>query len=427
MTLLSRALQFAILNPYSDFYRRKYGSDYKTYIEKDLAGIPLLTREEIDATPFFDRIFIPKEMIHFVRATSGSSGRGVIAFPLAEEPELMRYRKSLGFSGEEALAGRFFGPYFKKEDTYSILIYSPSNAVHETYVVEEGGHVAVSGDYRDQEKTFARAEAAGVDSMYSFPSPLAGVGHYVAGTPLAARMKRIVLMGERVTEPLRRELVEAFPHATIAAVYATVDAHGTVGYTCPSYLTVSPNYMHVFPTYQLELVDPETGHVVPQVEGAEGEVVITALTPMAFSLVRYRTGDYAVVRKHGLCSCGSTEPMFEILGRVGLDRIKLLPYGGLSSAVLEEAVLKLPYKVADFTAVWNERISPPGLSTVLYTDHAPYIHSDMLARAIQVSSTRTYADLVELGVVSPLVCTAEPVEVLRTLPTDKRKRLQVSR
>ncbi len=426
MTTLSQALKFALLNPYSDFYRRKYGGEYQMYLEKDLSAIPFLTREEIEHTPFFERIFIPREMIHFVRATSGSSGRGVVAFPLAEEPEMMRYRQSLGFSGEEGLAGRFFGPYFKKDDTYSVLIFSPSNAVHETYVNEEGGHRAVAGDYRNPEVTYALAEAAEVDSMYSFPSPLAGVGRYVAGKPLASRMRLIVLMGERVTEPLRKELIETFPNATIASVYATVDAHGTVGYTCPDRTTVLPNHQHVFPTYFLELIDPDTGLSLPLTEGIEGEVVITALTPMAFPLIRYRTGDYAVIREHGLCSCGSEESIFEVLGRVGLDAVKLLPYGGLSSAAIEEAVRMLPCKVADFSATWKQDIA--SLSVVLYVDDCLLTDcAERLMRSIQISSTRSYKDLVNLGKVTPLVCSLEPREKLKDLPTDKRKRFTIVR
>ena len=69
----------------------------------------------------------------------------------------------------------------------------------------------------------------------------------------------------------------------------------------------------------IEIVDPETGIVLP--EGEFGEIVFTTLTRRAMPLIRYRTGDFSRWLK-GPCECGS---ILKILDRVkGRDEQK--PY-----------------------------------------------------------------------------------------------------
>jgi phenylacetate-CoA ligase len=64
----------------------------------------------------------------------------------------------------------------------------------------------------------------------------------------------------------------------------------------------------------VELIDPDSGEVLPWKEGTRGELVYTALDRECSPLVRFRTRDHAVVT--GLhCSCGRTAPMIRVVGR----------------------------------------------------------------------------------------------------------------
>ncbi len=64
----------------------------------------------------------------------------------------------------------------------------------------------------------------------------------------------------------------------------------------------------------VELVDPDSGQVLPWKEGTKGELVYTALARECSPLVRFRTRDHAVVT--GLrCTCGRTAPMIRVVGR----------------------------------------------------------------------------------------------------------------
>jgi phenylacetate-CoA ligase len=55
--------------------------------------------------------------------------------------------------------------------------------------------------------------------------------------------------------------------------------------------------------FYAEIIDPETGEVLP--EGSKGELVFTSLDKEAFPLLRYRTRDICVLSREQ-CSCGRT-------------------------------------------------------------------------------------------------------------------------
>ncbi len=56
--------------------------------------------------------------------------------------------------------------------------------------------------------------------------------------------------------------------------------------------------------YLVEIIDPETGEVVPN--GTEGEMVVTTLTREGLPLIRYRTRDITRVLSRSRCACGRT-------------------------------------------------------------------------------------------------------------------------
>jgi phenylacetate-CoA ligase len=63
-----------------------------------------------------------------------------------------------------------------------------------------------------------------------------------------------------------------------------------------------------------ELIDPETGAVIPLEDGATGELVLTHLRHRAAPVLRFRTRDHVLVRM-GDCACGRTSPRVRCIGR----------------------------------------------------------------------------------------------------------------
>ena len=64
--------------------------------------------------------------------------------------------------------------------------------------------------------------------------------------------------------------------------------------------------------YIVEIVDPDTGEVLP--DGEEGEMVVTTLTREGLPLIRYRTRDITKIISRERCDCGRTH--------LRVDRIK---------------------------------------------------------------------------------------------------------
>jgi len=96
----------------------------------------------------------------------------------------------------------------------------------------------------------------------------------------------------------------------------------------------------------VEIVDPETGRLLP--DGEFGEIVATTLTRTGMPLIRYRTGD--ISRFHALpCACGTVlKRLDRIFGRIN-DGQCLISGMPLTLPVLDEALFVLP-EVIDFKA-----------------------------------------------------------------------------
>ncbi|MDF1659159.1 MAG: AMP-binding protein [Verrucomicrobiales bacterium] len=131
-------------------------------------------------------------------------------------------------------------------------------------------------------------------------------------------IRRIVLGGEKVPEGLRRKL------RTLCAELGSgkVEVMATYGFTeakmafpeCPSNGGEATGY-HLYPDLGIvEVIDPDTGKVVP--DGEPGEVVFTPLDSRGSVVLRYRTGDLISGGiTHEECpACGGKMP--RLMGRI---------------------------------------------------------------------------------------------------------------
>jgi phenylacetate-CoA ligase len=88
----------------------------------------------------------------------------------------------------------------------------------------------------------------------------------------------------------------------------------------------------------MEVIDPETGEVLPP--GEKGELVFTTLTRDAMPLLRYRTRDISVVSED-TCKCGRTHPrMMRIMGRS--DDMLIIRGVNVFPSQVEHVLMKIP-------------------------------------------------------------------------------------
>ena len=118
--------------------------------------------------------------------------------------------------------------------------------------------------------------------------------------------------GEKMRARIEREL-----GIDIYDIYGLTEVYGPgIGISCDAHAG-----MHIWTDYlYMEIVDPETGEVLP--DGEVGELVLTTLRKQGAPLVRYRTHDLTRIIP-GTCPCGSPFPRIDTLvGRTD-DMVKV--------------------------------------------------------------------------------------------------------
>ncbi|HUV39393.1 MAG TPA: AMP-binding protein [Planctomycetota bacterium] len=134
-------------------------------------------------------------------------------------------------------------------------------------------------------------------------------------------VKYILLSAQPWPESMRRQIEEAWG-ATVIDVYGLMEFGSGVASEC-----VEQNGLHIAATdFRVEIVDPETGTLLP--DGEYGEIVLTTLTRRGMPLVRYRTHDLAcLLPETRRCPCGMpTRRLSRVRGR--LDHVIIAGAGG---------------------------------------------------------------------------------------------------
>jgi phenylacetate-CoA ligase len=119
------------------------------------------------------------------------------------------------------------------------------------------------------------------------------------------KLEMALILAEMVPESLRKRFKDEY-NIIGRQAYGTADV-GCVSYECPQI-----NGMHVHYDVIVEIVDPNTGKVVPN--GEPGEVVVTTANKV-YPLIRFGTGDLSSLVDDE-CPCGRRAPrLTRILGR----------------------------------------------------------------------------------------------------------------
>jgi len=118
-------------------------------------------------------------------------------------------------------------------------------------------------------------------------------------TPAELSLKRALLVAAPLPSQVRREIEEGL-QIKIATAYGITEVMGPgLAFSCEADAGFHFSADHFYP----EILDPQTGR--PLDPGAEGELVITTLSTVAFPLVRFKSGDLTSLNPEP-CACGRT-------------------------------------------------------------------------------------------------------------------------
>jgi phenylacetate-coenzyme A ligase PaaK-like adenylate-forming protein len=122
----------------------------------------------------------------------------------------------------------------------------------------------------------------------------------------AGSIKSVLISGDYVSSEIRSE-IERLWNCKVYEHYGMTEMGLGGAMACE----IRDGYHIREADLYIEIIDPDTGKVVP--DGEEGEIVFTTLTRQAMPLIRYRTGDISRIIPEP-CPCGS---ILKRLARVG--------------------------------------------------------------------------------------------------------------
>jgi phenylacetate-CoA ligase len=247
----------------------------------DLAGFPFTAKEDLRLNYPFGMFAVPMDEIVRIHASSGTTGK----------PTVVGYSKADIATWSQLMARSIRAAGGKRSDkihvAYGYGLFTGGLGAH--YGGEHLGAavIPVSGGFTERQVQLIIDFKP--DIIMVTPSYMLAIADEFDRQKLDARgcsLRLGILGAEPWTEGMRRE-IERRMGIDALDIYGLSEVMGPgVGQECietKDGLTLWED--HFYP----EIIDPETGKVVP--EGEIGELVLTTLTKEAMPLVRYRTRD----------------------------------------------------------------------------------------------------------------------------------------
>jgi phenylacetate-CoA ligase len=283
---------------------------------EDLAELPLcdkgmLRESQADSPPFGDYLAATPEEIVRLHRTSGTTGQAMnIAQTRADAEQTAQI-------GGRALRTAGLGPEHMVAHCLNYQMWM--GGVSDHLAVEATGATAVPFGVGNSEllvRTILDLKITAIHCTPSYPAVLERTiaERFDGLAPSDLGLKLAVMGGEAGLDnpSFRARLEEVWGFAVRNANYGVSDVFSNFASQCPENNDlhfVGHDILHV------ELIEPESGDVVPWREGATGELVLTHVAREAQPMVRFRTNDTLTVTGMGPCRCGRTAPRFRVLGR----------------------------------------------------------------------------------------------------------------
>ncbi len=317
-------LQFVWESKFSDFYRGKYisaGFSKKDVLNpKNFIKLPFLTREELEATPPDNRLFISPKEVQFIAYTSGTT---------TQKPLITYFGKVDNY---------YFDPTLGMGVKRLLIVYPPLNKnFGHTFVQQcvqsKNKSFPVFADFQNLVNSAIIASKTKIDAIYATPTIAGLLFEFLEKYYDPDKIKLLALSSETLTLSRRQQLKKLYPKAEIANLYASSEIGQFILYPCKKIIKEEKDWFHILqpPVINAELVDDE--------------LVITYAANKAMPLIRYKTGDFfEVVREK--CGCGVSGPVLSWSGREGVDKVRV---GGVEIKVsdVERIFSQLGHLIGD--------------------------------------------------------------------------------
>lgn len=300
---------------------------------EDIAKFPFLTKSDLRDNYPFGFFALPMEQISRVHASSGTTGKPTVVG--YNEADIQTWAGLVARS-IHAAGGR---PGMKVHIAYGYGLFTGGLGAH--YGAEALGCTVIPMSGGQTEKQIQLIKDFQPEIIMVTPSYMLTLIDEMRARgfdPAQSSLKIGIFGAEPWTEAMRKEIERA-------AGLRAADIYGLSEVMGPG---VAQEYGHTQdgPTiwedhFYPEIIDPETGEVLP--DGEEGELVFTSLTKQAMPMIRYRTRDITRLLP------GSVGPMRRIEKITGRSDDMLIIRGvNVFPSQIEEQILKVPVLAPHF-------------------------------------------------------------------------------
>ena len=269
----------------------------------DLRKLPFVTKNDLRESYPYGMLAVPMADAVRIQSTSGTTGRRVVAFYTQHDIDLW----------EDCCARAIAAAGGTKQDVvqvaygYGLFTGGPG--------LNGGSHkigsltLPMSSGFTDRQLQFMCDLKATILCCTPSYAELLAESIEESGLGGKIRLKAGIFGAEAWSNEMRTRLEEKLGIKAYD-IYGLTEITGPgVSFECSEQTGMHVNEDH----FLAELIDPETGEVLP--EGEKGEIVFTCITKQAFPLIRYRTRDICVLNRSE-CSCGRTlTKMSRLMGR----------------------------------------------------------------------------------------------------------------
>lgn len=280
-------LQWSLRHAYDnvDEYRRLFDDagvhpdDLKTLA--DLAKFPFTTKEDLRRNYPFGMFAVPREDVVRIHASSGTTGK----------PTVVGYTANDINNWSDLMARSMRAAGVRRGDivhvAYGYGLFTGGMGAH--YGAERLGCMVIPMSGGQTERQVQLIQDFKPRVIMVTPSYLLALADEFERQGIDPRSSSIEIGmhgAEPWTEAMRTEIEKRFDMQALD-LYGLSEVIGP-GVSCECVETKDGLHIwedHFYP----EIVDPDTGEVVP--DGEKGELVFTSLTKEAFPIIRYRTRD----------------------------------------------------------------------------------------------------------------------------------------
>ena len=368
----------------------------------DIARLPFTVKSDLRDTYPFGLFASPMEEIVRLHASSGTTGKPiVVAYTQADldvwSEVMVRAFVACGMHRGDVI-----------QNAYGYGLFTGGLGAH--YGGEALGATVIPISGGNSERQLMVMQDFGVTAICCTPSYFLHLLESAKDTKIDFSKLRIGVFGAEPWSDSMRERIQDESGIRAHDIYGLSEIIGPgVGIEC-----IERRGLHIFEDHFFpEIVDPETGDVLP--EGAEGELVLTTLSKQAMPLMRYRTRDITALVSDQ-CACGRTLRRIRRIGRRSDDMFIIRGVNVFPSQI-ETALLRVEGTLPHYQIILTREV---GLDQVeVKVEVTPEAFSDEI-RVLEALQHKLEASIENILGLRVKVTLAEPRTLARSEGKAKR-------